>query len=92
MEKLIGFEPRRSLFVTAVVPIHFLMEIIFSITIKYTWLVLRQGSITSGHGSSVLQTGYGGRIGPELSETFRHQGVLLLLKMLDTACLQAFLH
>lgn len=90
--QLIGFEPVRSLFVTDVVPIHFLMEIIFSITIKYKWLIPRYGTTTLRHSSSVLWSGYRGRIQDEFLETFRHQGVLILSEMLDTAYLQAFLH
>lgn len=63
---------------TSVVPVHFLMEIIFSITNGLVPVLAEHPVRTQ---ANVLQAGYRVRIQHELSETFRHQGVLLLLLM-----------
>lgn len=76
--QLIRFEPVRSLFITALVPVHFLVEIIFSITNGLVPVLAEHPIRTQAY---VLQAGYRERIQHELSETFRHQGVLLLLLM-----------
>lgn len=75
---LISFEPVRSLFVTAIVPVHFLMEILFSITNNLVSVLADHPVRTQAY---VLQAGYRVRIQHELLEAFRHQGVLLLLLM-----------
>lgn len=76
--QLIRFEPVRSLFVTAVVPVNFLMEIIFSITNNLVSVLADHPVRTQAY---VSQAGYRVRIQHELLETFRHQGILLLLLM-----------
>lgn len=67
-----------KIFVIAVVPVHFLMEIIFSITNGLVLVLAEHPARTRVY---VLQAGYRVRIHHELLETFRHQDVLLLLLM-----------
>lgn len=59
-------------------PVHFLMEILFSITNNLVPVLADHPVRTQAY---VLQAGYRVRIQHELLEAFRHQGVLLLLLM-----------